>query len=169
MAVIALFWVVDAWLSESDFDELHFLGGRSVARGPAPGEPTRCLLFPDPLSIQQMGSFAFRKKHRLMRSLWQPQLFIDFDNDAIRVIDPNSNAVNASASVSQVTATPATYQLSVGRAFPSAQNVASDAAGQYFSTMPAVAVCVPGMQPRPSDVATSKGSSGGFRGPPMCP
>jgi hypothetical protein len=74
--------LVDAWLSESDFDELLFLGGRSAARGPAPGEPTRCLLFPNLLSIQQMGSFAFRKKQRLMRSLWQPQLFIDLDNDA---------------------------------------------------------------------------------------
>ncbi len=139
--------LVDAWLSESDFDELLVLGGQSAARGPAPGEPARCLLFPNPLSIQQTGSFAFRKKQRLMRSLWQPQLFIDLDNDAIRVIDPNSNAVNASASVSQVTATPATYQLSAGHAFPSAQSVASDAAGQYFSTMPAMAVCVPGMQP----------------------
>jgi hypothetical protein len=40
---------VDAWLSESDFDELLFsMGGRwSRARGPAPGEPTRCLLFPN--------------------------------------------------------------------------------------------------------------------------
>jgi hypothetical protein len=139
--------LVDAWLPESDFDELLRLGGRSAARGPAPGEPSRCVLFPNPLSIQRMGSFAFRKTQRLMRSLNQPQLFVDVDNDAIRVLDPNSNAVNASASASQVTATPATYQLSSGHWFPSAQNVASDAAGQYFSTMPAVAVSVPGMQP----------------------
>ena len=68
--------LVAAWLTESDFDELLFLGGRSAARGPAAGEPTRCLLFPNPLSIQQMGPFAFRKKQRLMRSLWQPQLTI---------------------------------------------------------------------------------------------
>ena len=139
--------LVDARLSASDFDELLSLGGRSAARGPAPGEPTRCLLFPNPLLIQRMGSFAFRKKQRLMRSLSQVQLFIDVDNDAIRVIDPNSNAVNASASLSQVTATPATYHLSAGHVFPSAQNVASDAAGQYFSTMPAMAVCVAGLQP----------------------
>ncbi len=139
--------LVDAWLSESDFDELLILGGRSAARGPAHGEPTRCLLFPNPLLIQRMGSFAFRKKQRLMRSLWQPQLCIDVDHDAIRVVDPNSNAVNASASVSQVTTTPTTYHLSAGHAFPSAQNVASDAAGEYFSTMPAMAVGVPGMQP----------------------
>lgn len=140
-------WVVDAWLAESDFDELLLLGGRSAARGPAPGEPTRCLLFPNPLLIQEMGPFAFIKKHRLTQSLSQPQLFIDVDNASIQVIDPNTNAPSARASASQVTATPATYQLSAGHAFPSAQNVASDAAGQYFSTTPAMSVCVPGMQP----------------------
>jgi hypothetical protein len=47
-----------------------------------------------------------------MRSLSQLQLFIDVDNDAMRVIDPNNNTVNASASLSQVTATPATYEFS---------------------------------------------------------
>lgn len=82
-----------------------------------------------------------------MRSLWQPQLFVDIVNDAIRVVDPNGDAVNASASVSQVTATPATYQLSAGRTLPSAENVASGAAGQHFSTTPAMAVRVPGLQP----------------------
>jgi hypothetical protein len=94
-----------------------------------------------------MGPFAFRKKQRLTRSLSQPQLFIDVDNDAIRLVDPNSNAVTASASVPRVTATPATYQPSGGHAVPSAQNVASDAAGQYFSTTPAMGVSVAGMQP----------------------
>jgi hypothetical protein len=139
--------LVDAWLSESDFDELLSLGGRSAARGPAPGEPTRCLLFPNPLLIQRMGPFAFRKEHRLMQSLWQPQLFLDVNTGALRVIDPNSNAVTASASLSHVTATPSTYHLATRRWFPSAENLASDAAGQYFSTMPAMAVGVPGMQP----------------------
>ncbi|ORV14589.1 hypothetical protein, partial [Mycobacterium celatum] len=126
---------VDAWLSEADFDELLVLGGRSAARGPASGEPTRCLLFPNPLVIQQLGPLALRKKRRLMRSLTQPQLFIDVDNDAIRVIDPDSNVLRASASVQQVTTTSATYRLT------------GDDAGQYFSTMPAMAVSVPGMQP----------------------
>jgi hypothetical protein len=140
-------WVVDAWLPESDFDELLFLGGRPAARGPAAGEPTRCLLFPNPLLIQQMGPFAFRKKQRLTRSLAQPQLFIDVDNDAIRLVDPNSNAVTASAAVLRVNATPATYHLSGGHAVPSAQNVASDAAGQYFSTTPTMGVSVAGRQP----------------------
>ncbi|MGE2814305.1 hypothetical protein ACQI5H_04035 [Mycobacterium heidelbergense] len=140
-------WVVDAWLAESEFDELLLLGGRSAARGPAPGEPTRCLLFPNPLLIQDMGPFALIKKHRLTQSLSHPQLFVDVDNGTIQVIDPNSNTLTARASASQVTATPATYQLSAGHAFPSAQNVASDAAGQYFSTTPAMSVGVPGMPP----------------------
>ena len=55
---------VDAWLWAPDFDELlTMVGHRSGLdlRRPAPGEPTRCLLFPNPLLVQQMGSFAFRK------------------------------------------------------------------------------------------------------------
>ncbi|HTX95437.1 MAG TPA: hypothetical protein VME67_11635 [Mycobacterium sp.] len=140
-------WLVDAWLPESDFDELLVRGGRSAAWGPAPGEPARCLLFPNPLSIQEMGPFTFRKKQRLTRSLSQPQLFIDVDGAAIHAVDPSSNAVSATASVSQVTATPATYQLNSRHAFPSAHNVASDVGGQYFSTMPAMALSLPAMQP----------------------
>jgi hypothetical protein len=142
--------LVDAWLSESDFDALLSLSGRwngSAAHGPAPGEPTRCLLFPNPLLIQQMGQFAFRKKQCLTQSLAQPQLFIDVDDDAVRVIDPNTNVLTASASLSQVTATPVMYQLTAGHAFPSAQNIGSDVAGQYLSVTPAMAVSVPGMQP----------------------
>lgn len=138
---------IDAWLSESDFDELLSLGGRSAARGPAPGEPTRCLLFPTPLLIQGMGPFAFRKKQRLTRSFSQPQLFLDVDTGAIRVVDPGSNAVGASASLSQVTATPMTYHLAPRYMAASAESVASNAAGQYLSTTPAMAVRVAGMPP----------------------
>jgi hypothetical protein len=138
---------IDAWLSAADFDELLLLGGRPAARGPAPGEPTRCLLYPNPLLIQGMGAFAFRKKQRLTRSLTQPQLFIDLDTGTLRGIDPASNAVNASASLSRVTATPATYHLRSRRMGASAESVASNAVGQYLSTTPAMTVCVPGMQP----------------------
>ena len=143
---------VDAWLSESDFDELRSLGGGSggsAARGPAPGEPTRCLLFPNPLLIQQMGSFAFLKKRRLMRSLSHPQLFVDVDNGAIRVIDPSSNTLNGSASLSQVTATPATYRprYMYGNLSSPGSNIASNVMNQYWSTTPQMVVCVPGLQP----------------------
>ncbi len=138
---------IDAWLPASDFDELLSLGGRSAARGPAAGEPIRCLLFPNPLLIQAMGPFAFRKKQRLTRSLSRPQLFIDVDTGAIRVIDPESRAVDASASLSQVTATPATYHMRSRYATASAESAASNALGQYLSATPAMNVCLPGLQP----------------------
>jgi hypothetical protein len=141
--------LVDAWLSESDFDELLSLSGRwsgSAARGPAAGGPARCLLYPNSLLIQKMGPFAFGKKQRLTQSLAQPQLFIDVDDHTIRMVDPNSNALTASASLAQVTATPATYTLG-GHAFPSAENFASDAAGEYVSATPLMTVSVPGMRP----------------------
>jgi hypothetical protein len=147
---------VDAWLSASDFDELLSVGGRwggsAAARGPAPGEPTRCLLFRNPLLIQQMGSYAFGKKRRLMLSLSHPQLFVDVDNGAIRVIDPNSNAVNVSASLSQVTATPATYRPryrygSLSSASSIEENIAANAMNQYLATTRQMVVCVPGLQP----------------------
>ena len=138
---------IDAWLPASDFDQLLSLGGRSAARGPAAGEPIRCLLFPNPLLIQALGPFTFRKKQRLMRAFSRPQLFIDLSTGSVRVIDPESNAVTASASLSQVTATPATYHLRSRYAAASAESVASNAAGQYLSTTPAMAVAVPGMQP----------------------
>jgi hypothetical protein len=126
--------LVDARLSASDFDELLRLGGRSAARGPAPGEPTRCVLFPNSASIEKMGPFAFRKKQQLVGSIDKPQLFIDVDNDSIRVIDPNSNADNASAAISRSTATPVTYERP------------SDDSG-YVSIVPAMTLGVPGAQP----------------------
>ncbi|ETZ58390.1 MULTISPECIES: hypothetical protein [Mycobacterium avium complex (MAC)] len=139
--------LVDASLGAADFDELLALGGWSAARGPATGEPIRCLLFPNPLETQRMGSFALRKKQRLIRSLSQPQLLIDLDADSIRVIDPNNDAVMAMTWVARVTATPATYRLPAGHAVPSAQHIASDAVGQYFSTMPALRIDIAGMAP----------------------
>jgi hypothetical protein len=141
--------LVDAWLSESDFDRLLALSGRwsgSVAHGPAAGEATRCLLYPNALQMQKLGSFAFAKKQRLQQSFGQPQLFVDVDDDTIRVVDSNSNALIASASIPQVTASPATYKLG-GHMFPSAEHLASDAMGQYFSETAAMSLCVPGIQP----------------------
>jgi hypothetical protein len=137
--------LVDAWLPKSEFEELLSLCGRR--RGSAAEGATRCVLFPNPLLIQRMGSFAFVKKQRLTQSLSEPQLFVDIDDEGIRVVDATSNATTASAPLSRVTATPATYRLGGGHVFPSAENVISDAAGQYFSVMPAMAVCIPGAQP----------------------
>jgi DivIVA domain-containing protein len=64
---------------------------RRVA-GPGPEQPVRCLLY-------RLGS----------RDQTTPVLAIDMDKDATRVIDLTSNALVASASLSQVTAEPAQH------------------------------------------------------------
>jgi hypothetical protein len=102
--------LVDARLPASEFDELLRLGGRAAARGPAPGEPTRCILFRNSQTIVNSGPFAFRKKQRLVNSLGREQLFIDVANDTIRVIDPESHTVDATAAVSRITATALSYE-----------------------------------------------------------
>lgn len=97
---------VDGWLQAADFDEVLTLAARSSGldvRGPAPGEPLRCLLYPPP---EPMGPF----KLRVNQQPAQPRLAIDVGTDAVRVIDPNTNAIVASASRAQVTATPANYK-----------------------------------------------------------
>jgi hypothetical protein len=126
--------LVDARLPASDFDELLRLGGRAAARGPAPGEPTRCILFPNSQAIVNTGPFAFRKKQRLVQSLDRAQLFIDVDNDTIRVIDPESHTVDASAAVSRTTATPFIYET-------------RDGESGLVSTTPALTMSVPGVPP----------------------
>jgi hypothetical protein len=141
---------VDARVSASDFKEILAMAslrsGLDV-RAPAPGEPTRCLVYPNPLLMQETGPFAFRKRQELYRSLSQPSLAIDVGDDAIRVIDPKINAVIASVSPAQVTARPLMYRPSSSHLFPTAGHVISDFMGNYLSRMPYMVVSVPGMQP----------------------
>ncbi len=124
--------VADARLPASDFDELLRLGGRAAARGPAPGEPTRCILFNNSQTIVNSGAFAFRKKQRLVNSLDREQLFIDVDADTIRIIDPQSHAVDATAPVSRITATPLSYET-------------RDVESAHTTRTPAMAISVPGV------------------------
>ena len=124
--------LVDARLPASEFDELLRLGGRAAARGPAPGEPTRCILFANSQTIVNSGPFAFRKKQRLVNSLGREQLFIDVDNDTIRVIDPESHAVDATAPVTRITATPLSYET-------------RDVESGHVSKTPALTLAVPGV------------------------
>jgi hypothetical protein len=126
--------VVDARLPASDFDELLRLVGRAAARGPAPGEPTRCILFPNSQTIVKSGPFAFRKKQRLVNSLGREQLFIDVDNDTIRVIDLASHTVDATAAVSRITATALSYET-------------RDVESSQVSKTPALTMSVPGVPP----------------------
>ncbi len=142
---------VDAWLSAPDYEAiLSMAGGRSGldVRPAAPGPSTRCLLFPNALLIQEMGTFAVRKKQAFLESANHPRLAIDVGTEAIRVIDPTSNGVIAAVSPAQVTATPVTYRpCSARHWFPTVGHILSDAATDYWSTMPGMYVSVPGMPP----------------------
>ncbi len=141
---------VDAWLHEADFDKLLSLSGRwngSATEAPSAGEPTRCLLYPNALQMQAMGPFAFGKRQRLQQSLAQPQLFIDVDEESIRLIDANDNTQIAAAPLSGLNASPATYELGGRHRIPSLRNLATDAVAQYYSRSAAMSVCVPGVPP----------------------
>ena len=133
----------DAWMSASDFDELLTMVGRRSGldiHRPAPGEPTRCLLapcpawfFPDTASGSMAAlsrPFKYASSKRAVSAT--PSLAIDVNDDAVWVIDPNSNTVITSARLAQVTATPAkhTYYKKSGL------------------TAPVMVVRVPGLQER---------------------
>jgi hypothetical protein len=131
---------VDAWMRASDFAELLAMVGRRCGwdvRGPAPGDPTRCVLFPNASRFFSYSGFGIFNNARTLRQLQasppQPSLAIDVGKDAIWVIDPNTNALMASAWLAQMTATPAeniTYVMRAGN-WPT----------------PVLVVCVPGLQP----------------------
>jgi hypothetical protein len=119
---------VDGWLRSGDFDEVLTMVARRSGldiRGPAPGEPLRCLLFPRPSA----GAFDFVRSLKKFNP--QPNLAVDVGTDAVWVIDPNTNALIASASLAQVTATPANCKY-------------NSEGGSY--TVPVLVARVPGLQ-----------------------
>ena len=141
---------IDAWVSAADFEEILTIVSRRSGldvRPPAPGQPTRCLLFPNSLLIQEMGAFAVRKKREFLESASQPRLAIDVGVDGIRVIDPNTNALIAAVSPAQVTATPVIYRPRSMHWIPNLGHAISDAATNYWSTAPGMRVSIPGMPP----------------------
>lgn len=149
---------VDAWVGAEDFGQILSIAGRRGdqlgwgSHPPAPAGPTRCLLFPSPLLAQQMGTWAFRRRQQLLQSVNQPRLAVDVGPDEIRVVDPHSHALVASAPIAQVTATPETYRYRYGAVlFGSPDQLASRIFGQStaaaLSTTPVLVVGVPGMQP----------------------
>jgi hypothetical protein len=133
---------VDAWLRAAEFDEILAVGGGRNAvdrRAPGLAEPIRCLLFPNPYLAEEFGSFAFRKHLQFQRSLAQPSMFFDVDDGAIRLIDPNTDALSASAPLAQVTVTPATFQP---------DSVTSGDGSTYdYPAITGLVVALPGTQP----------------------
>lgn len=120
---------VDGWLPAADFDAVLTLAARRSGldvSGPAPGEPLRCLLYPP---LKPIGPLGFL---RVKEQAAQPSLAIEVGTDAVRAIDPSTNAIVASASRAQVTATPANYKH-------------VDPEQSY--NVPVLVVRIPGLQP----------------------
>jgi hypothetical protein len=152
---------VDAWLPASEFDEILSMVGRRSAvevRPPAPEELTRCLLFPNPLLIQEMGSFAFRKQQEFLQSLAHPSLIIDVGGDELRVMNPNGT-VMASVSLARVTATPIGYRArpSFVPWIPTREEVLSKIFRRPLYKEPEVVVLVPGLEPMTIGVMAGSG------------
>ena len=113
---------VDATMSASEFDELLTMvgGPRGLdVHGPTPGQPTRCLLTPNPARMFSSSFFGMFKNTatalRLNANPPKSSVAIEVGEDAISVIDLTSNAHIASAPLAQVTATPAASTRSVPR------------------------------------------------------
>ena len=141
---------IDAWVSAADFDEILTMVGRRSGldvRPPEQGQPTRCLLYPNALMVQETGMFAVRKKREILEAAGQPRLAIDVGPDTIRIIDAKTNALIASTSPVHVSATPVTYRPTQHHWFPSVGNAISNVATNYWSTAPGMRVSVPGMAP----------------------
>jgi hypothetical protein len=102
---------INAWMWAADFDELLALVAPRYGwdlRGSEAGEPTRCLLIPK--SASGFGN-----------PIPNPTLGVDLGNNALSVIHLNTSAPVVSASLDQVTATPAQYvfhQGERGSSFP---------------------------------------------------
>lgn len=147
---------IDAQLPAAEFEEvLTLVGGpRSVSAPPvkdvrpsAPSGPTRCLLFTNPLLAQRFRAFQIGKRNEFMRSLSRPRLAIDVGPNALWVVDPNTNAVIASAWPQQVTATPMVFRPKLPFGTLLGGGVASYAMSRYWSTAVGMRANIPGMQP----------------------
>lgn len=142
---------VDAHLPAAEFAEILSMVGRRTGveiRPAAPAEPGRCLLFTNPLLVQEFGPFAHRKRTEFMQSLSRPRLAIDAGPHVIRVVDPNTNAVIASVSPAQVAATPVVFRPSQWHMFlPTVGSVVGNVMTDYWSSALGMHVNIPGMPP----------------------
>ena len=102
----------DAWLPASDFDQiLTMIAPRCGwdVRRPAAGERIRCLLVPNTSKGWDAADWPGQDFIRRRRHKEMSRLALDVGNGGIRVVDPSTNAVMASTSVAQATATPKDY------------------------------------------------------------
>lgn len=118
---------VDAWLWAAEFDELLAMAGlrgefdaHALASGQpevpsqSRGQSTRCALFPNPEMVSLQPFWAPWRVTRMANSFLspaQPSLAIDVGPEEIRVVDPTTNAVQATAWLAQATAVPEFYLL----------------------------------------------------------
>jgi hypothetical protein len=102
---------VDAWLPATDFDAiLEIYGGPRRTGDAESGGERWCLLFPNMLSYQKKFVASPFELAQLKESCQRPCVGIFVGAEAIWVTDLNTNAPLGSASLAQVTATPATYK-----------------------------------------------------------
>lgn len=147
---------IDAQLPAAEFDELLALIGdpRHVStrsalneRPQAPGGPIRCLLFTNPLLVQEFGALQYRERNEFVQSLSQPRLAIDVGPEAIWVVDPNTNTVIASAWPAQVSATPVVFRPRLPFGTFIWGGIATYLVSRFYTTAVGMHVQVPGMQP----------------------
>ena len=143
---------VDAWMPASDFDELLTAVGhrsRLEVRRPAPGEPTRCLLYANSDVLQNSGPWTFGDESYRSHQPRDPSLIVDLGDDEIRVMNASTNALKASAGLAEVTAIPQTYPCRV------------DAGRASFSWVsPVLVLGVPGLQQVTIGCQEGKGALG---------
>ncbi|MDX1887794.1 hypothetical protein [Mycolicibacterium sp. 120270] len=142
---------VDAWLTAQEFDELlGMMRGNSAldVRPATPGAPVRCLLFPNFMQAQHMGSFAVGKRRQLWEAASRASLAIDVDAHGIRVFDATTNAQITAARNGQWTARPATYEYKgPWYRFLSAERFLTFAFVKHLSMRPEMVINLAGMPP----------------------
>jgi hypothetical protein len=143
---------VDASMSASDFDELLTVVARRRGwdvRQPALGEPTRCLLVPNTSTAWPDLGVPGRDLVQRRRRKKLPRLAIAAGKDAIRVIEQDTNALIASASVARVTATPTFYnpESKAQHTMRNIEELATSDWEWHYAKTPVLVVGVPGLPP----------------------
>lgn len=141
---------VDAWVSASDFSEILQIAGLGDREDvPAPGSPTRCLLYSNLFLFQKDGFMAQHRIQEYYEASGPPLLAIDIGAEAMWVTDLNGNAFIGSSWRDQVTVIPTTYKppwTSVYEGTPFL-NSAWGTHNSNYSVAPQMIVSAPSMPP----------------------